>query len=128
MCARCKTAVAQSRVRGRQCSSSDPTVDLWDGPHGLPIVTHGRTLTSKITAHDVFSTIARYAFVASPYPVVLSLESHLSAVQQDRLVETLRATLGAALVDEPVSSLGFPSPEDLKFRFLIKSKLKVRRP
>ena len=102
---------------------------LRDGPHGIPIVYHGRTLTKPVTAHDVFSTIARYAFVASPYPLILSLESHLSPVQQIRLVESLRATLGDMMLDTrlPGFEEKLPSPEALKYRILIKTKNRDRR-
>ena len=51
-------------------------MDIWDGPDGEPIVYHGHTLTSKISFRDVCRAIAEYAFVASPYPVILSFENH----------------------------------------------------
>ena len=89
---------------------------------------HGHTFTSQITSHDVFSTIARYAFVTSPYPLILSLETHLSPNQQIRLVETLKSTLGDAMLTEPLpgTSDRFPSPEELKYKILIKTKNRDR--
>ena len=32
-----------------------PTVDVWDGEDGNPIIYHGHTLTSKITLADVLN-------------------------------------------------------------------------
>ncbi len=51
-------------------------LDCWDGPDGEPIITHGYTLTSKITMKSALFTIKNSAFKISPYPVVLSLEMH----------------------------------------------------
>ena len=42
------------------------------------------TFTSKIKFKDVIISIANFAFVASAYPVVLSLEMHCSLPQQER--------------------------------------------
>jgi phosphatidylinositol phospholipase C delta len=101
-------------------------VDVWDGPTGQPVIYHGRTLTSKVLARDVLQAIAKYAFVASHYPVILSVEVHCETAQQDRLAEALRETLGEALVAKPLrddeDSNELPSPEALKYRFLVKAK------
>jgi phosphatidylinositol phospholipase C, delta len=45
---------------------------------GEPIVTHGGTLTSSLSARRICEAIERYAFVASPYPVIISGELHCS--------------------------------------------------
>lgn len=37
----------------------------------------GHTLTSRIKFREVIKVIADYAFVASPYPVILSIELHV---------------------------------------------------
>jgi phosphatidylinositol phospholipase C, delta len=102
-------------------------VDLWDGPGGEPVIYHGLTLTSKISAREALVAIAKYAFVASPYPVILSLEVHCDTAQQTRLAAIVREILGSALVDKPIKDeeeLRFlPSPEELKWRILIKVSL-----
>lgn len=45
---------------------------------GEPIVTHGGTLTSSLAVRHICEAIERYAFVTSPYPVIISGELHLS--------------------------------------------------
>jgi phosphatidylinositol phospholipase C delta len=45
---------------------------------GEPIVTHGGTLTSSLSARRICEAIERYAFVTSPYPVIISGELHCS--------------------------------------------------
>ena len=65
-------------------------LDIWDGPPaaghggsgggggggaaGEPIVHHGHTLVGRIALRDVLVAVRQYAFVASPYPLVLSFE------------------------------------------------------
>lgn len=57
-------------------------VDVWDGDDDEPIIYHGYTLTSKILLYDVLEAIREYAFKTSPYPLILSIENHLSLEQQ----------------------------------------------
>ena len=52
-------------------------------------VYQGKTLTSRIKLQAVLATIAKHAFVASPYPIILSLELHLSPAQQARCLAQL---------------------------------------
>ena len=60
-------------------------LDCWDGDDGQPIIYHGHTLTTKISFRDVVQTIAESAFVASPLPVILSIENHCSLPQQQKM-------------------------------------------
>jgi hypothetical protein len=64
-------------------------VDCWDGPTGEPIIFHGHTLTTKIYVEDVCEVIRDYAFLVSPYPIVLSIENHCDLQQQKRIAELM---------------------------------------
>ncbi|KAI1316363.1 Phospholipase C [Mortierella claussenii] len=100
-------------------------VDCWDGADGQPVIYHGRTLTSKILFRDVIEAISTYAFVNSPYPLILSLELHCDLNQQEIMANIMRTKLGSWLVVAPLDldSPILPSPEDLKFKILVKSKV-----
>ena len=93
-------------------------VDCWDGAGGEPDVLHGRTLTSRVAAERVFAAIAKTAFVASSYPVVVSIEVHCSIDQQERLAEICRATLGTMLVYPKAGVLAM-SPASLQHKVLL---------
>ena len=97
-------------------------LDCWDGPDGEPIITHGFTLCSKILCKDVIAAIGRCAFVASPYPVILSLEMHCCVDQQDKIAAMCNATLDEWLLAAPESIWEKMSPEALKYRILLKGK------
>ncbi|XP_041923464.1 1-phosphatidylinositol 4,5-bisphosphate phosphodiesterase delta-1a isoform X1 [Alosa sapidissima] len=100
-------------------------LDCWDGPNGEPIIYHGYTLTSKILFKDVIKAIKEYAFKTSEYPVIISLENHCTLEQQKRMAQHMVSILGDALLTQPLGDQMpscFPSPEELKGRFLIKGK------
>jgi phosphatidylinositol phospholipase C delta len=101
-------------------------LDCWDGPNNEPIITHGHTACSTITFRDAISAIDEYGFVNSPYPIILSIEQHCGLDQQKVQVDIMKATFKDKLqprmtnADAPGATL--PSPEELKFKILIKGK------
>ncbi|XP_015260383.1 PREDICTED: 1-phosphatidylinositol 4,5-bisphosphate phosphodiesterase delta-1-like isoform X1 [Cyprinodon variegatus] len=100
-------------------------LDCWDGPNGEPLIYHGYTLTSRILFKDVIRAIRDFAFKTSEYPVILSLENHCTVEQQKVMAHHLLSILGDALVTKPLGDTmptNFPSPEELKGKFLIKGK------
>ncbi|NXS99786.1 PLCZ1 phosphodiesterase, partial [Jacana jacana] len=100
-------------------------IDCWDGSDNEPVVYHGHTLTSKIQFSSVIQAIDKYAFVASDYPVVLSLENHCSSQQQEIMAEKLETILGDKLLTSTIGDTNItqlPSPEALKFKILVKNK------
>jgi len=106
----------------RGCRSVE--VDCWDGSDGQPVVKHGRALTNAISFREVITTINKYAFTSSRYPLWVSLEVHCNAAQQEIMAETMKEIFGARLVTSPLdpSADKLPSPSELKDRILIKVK------
>ncbi|KAJ3577968.1 hypothetical protein NPX13_g2599 [Xylaria arbuscula] len=106
----------------RGCRSVE--IDCWDGSDGQPTVKHGRALVNAISFREVINTVNKYAFVASRFPLWVSLEVHCNATQQEIMAETMKEIFGSRLVTEPIdpSADKLPSPSDLKDRILIKVK------
>lgn len=100
-------------------------VDCWDGRDGQPIVKHGYSLTASIGFQEVIDAINQYAFVASEFPLWISLEVHCSPRQKSIMAQIMRNTFGSKLVTEPLSELSglLPSPSQLRGRILIKAKV-----
>ncbi|XP_031453677.1 1-phosphatidylinositol 4,5-bisphosphate phosphodiesterase zeta-1 isoform X4 [Phasianus colchicus] len=100
-------------------------IDCWDGSNNDPVVYHGHTLTSKLSFSSVIHAVDKYAFAASDYPVVLSLENHCSPKQQERMAQYLLNILGDKLLTSTIGDIAvtqLPSPEALKFKILVKNK------
>ncbi|PBJ76445.1 phosphoinositide-specific phospholipase C [Trypanosoma cruzi cruzi] len=101
-------------------------LDCWDGFAGEPIVYHGHTRTSKISFLSCIKVIKEYAFKASEYPVILSIEVHTSSAQADRMAEIMCDTFGDMLFQSPWApaepTTFLFSPENLKRKILVKSK------
>ena len=73
-----------------------------------------------------FRCIRANAFVASPYPLILSLEDHCSVAQQDIMAGMFKEVFGSTLLVEPVHTKDekyLPSPEQLMYKVLLKHKV-----
>ncbi|EFC46814.1 tentative phospholipase C, partial [Naegleria gruberi] len=97
-------------------------LDCWDGKDE-PIIFHGHTLVSKIKFRDVVQIIHDYAFKASEYPVILSLEVHCSEPQQEMMAKIMVQIFGEDLyMPPPEDIVTYPSPHELRRKILLKGK------
>lgn len=118
-------STVEGYIRALQEGCRSVELDCWDGDSGEPVIYHGRTLTSKLLVSEALKAISKYAFAATPYPLILSLEVHCLPAQQDRLAELLKLHLGDALVHQRLDGVDtgvLPSPQQLMYRILIKAK------
>ncbi|XP_055960008.1 phosphoinositide phospholipase C 2-like isoform X2 [Mercurialis annua] len=99
-------------------------LDIWpnstkDNVHVL----HGRTLTTPVELITCLRSIKEHAFSASDYPVIITLEDHLTQDLQAKVAEMIIQTFGDLLFVPGSESLKeFPSPESLKKRIIISTK------
>lgn len=49
----------------------------------------GRTLTAPVSLVKCLKSIKEYAFVASPYPVIITLEDHLTSDLQAKVAKVI---------------------------------------
>lgn len=110
--------------RGCRCIE----IDIWDGnltnsKEQYPIVTHGRTLTNSIDFKLVVDVIRKYAFIATPYPLIISLEIRCSKESQLKCISIMKLIFGDMMIVNPINKDNIlPSPKDLKHKILIKVK------
>ncbi|XP_065872355.1 phosphoinositide phospholipase C 6-like isoform X2 [Euphorbia lathyris] len=99
-------------------------LDLWPGSSKDEVlVLHGRTLTTPVPLIKCLKSIKQYAFVTSPYPVIITLEDHLMRARQAKVAEMVTHTFGHMLYyPESDGLVQFPSPESLKHRIIISTK------
>ncbi|GAB2216412.1 hypothetical protein Droror1_Dr00024185 [Drosera rotundifolia] len=99
-------------------------LDIWPNSTKDNInVLHGRTLTTPVELIKCLRSIKEYAFAASDYPVVITLEDHLTPDLQAKVSQILTDTFGDMLFlpgSETFQRL--PSPEKLKNRIIISTK------
>nr|GMD02078.1 phosphoinositide phospholipase C 6-like isoform X2 [Ipomoea batatas] len=99
-------------------------LDLWPNSAKDNIhVLHGRTLTTPVTFYKCLESIKKHAFVKSPYPVIITLEDHLTPDLQAKAAEMLSEVFGEMLYYPESGCLEeLPSPEELKHRILLSTK------
>ncbi|GLC40956.1 hypothetical protein PLESTB_000962700 [Pleodorina starrii] len=86
-------------------------LDVYNGP----ICKHGGTFTSPVSFQECIEAIASAAFVASPYPVIITMENHTDVENQGKMAAILRSVLGDLLF--------LPDPTDSRREYLSPAQL-----
>lgn len=99
-------------------------LDIWPNSAKNDInVLHGRTLTTPLPLIKCLKSIREHAFVASPYPLIITLEDHLTPDLQAKVAKMLMEIFGEMLYTPDSEHLDeFHSPEELKYRVIISTK------
>ncbi|CAK9271098.1 unnamed protein product [Sphagnum jensenii] len=99
-------------------------LDLWPNSAKDDIqVLHGKTLTPPVEFDKCISAIKENAFVASQYPVIITLEDHLTSKLQKKAAEIMMDILGSTLYQPDTEVMTeFPAPELLKGRIIVSTK------
>ncbi|KAK7276397.1 hypothetical protein RIF29_17536 [Crotalaria pallida] len=99
-------------------------LDLWPTFNKDDIkVDHGWTLTTPVSVIKCLESIKEYGFVASQYPVIITIEDHLTRDLQAKFAEMATQIFGDMLYYPQTDCLTeFPSPESLKNRVIISTK------
>ncbi|KAJ4725581.1 Phosphoinositide phospholipase C [Melia azedarach] len=100
-------------------------LDIWPNSTKDDVhVLHGRTLTTPVELIKCLKSIKEHAFSASPYPVIITLEDHLTPDLQAKVAKMIIETCGEMLFYPECDCVlrEFPSPEELKYRIIISTK------
>uniref|UniRef100_A0A0D9X399 Phosphoinositide phospholipase C n=1 Tax=Leersia perrieri TaxID=77586 RepID=A0A0D9X399_9ORYZ len=125
-------------------------LDMWPNSAKDDVsILHGRTLTTPVSLLKCLVSIKQYAFVASPYPVIITLEDHLPPDLQDKAAKVQLSTNTPSVLNYHLVCLKifsschqmvlevfgdmlyypdtdhlkeFPSPDELKGRVLLSTK------
>ncbi|EFX86016.1 hypothetical protein DAPPUDRAFT_313504 [Daphnia pulex] len=93
-------------------------IDLHDGYKG-PVIYHGWTLTSKISAVDVLKDIAAN-YQKDDLPLILDLEDHLSDFQRNYLKrEMLDIFKDSLYLQDTKEFKSLPSPNELRGKIIV---------
>lgn len=125
-------AYSKSLQDGARCVE----VDLWEDEDGEPTITHGHTLTGEIKFRDVLDVVGKetISFAKSSFPLIISMEDHLTRASRLRLVQIMKENRGFwSMLYRPDPKMSLKdrmklSPMDLKNKILIKMKVKKETP
>ncbi|KAI9163256.1 Phosphoinositide phospholipase C [Paramyrothecium foliicola] len=107
--------VSHARTRSRQLM-----------PKGEPIVAHGWTLTPPCGFREVCEVIRDSAFKENDLPVIVSLEIHADADQQEVMAKIMKEVWQDMLISEPLEGCDprfrVPRLDQLRNKILVKVK------
>ena len=92
-----------------------------------PVITHWHFPVGSIPFKDTLIAIKNSAFQKNNYPVILSLENHCGDVCQEKMQNYFLSIIGREnlyIIDSKTPPLQYPSPNQLKNKFIIKNKRK----
>lgn len=95
-------------------------IDIWDDDMG-PVVCHG-FLTAAIPLINVVEIIKKYAFITSPFPLIISLEINCSKENQIIAGSILQNCFGSLLYHQNDVTATLPSPMELRHKIILKGK------
>lgn len=110
------SSTVESYIEALQKGCRCIEVDVWDGENG-PVVCHG-ILTGSISLKSVMEVVRKYAFITSPYPLLLSFEVHCKDANQIIMIYLIKEYLGDLLAPKFENEL--PSPNSLKNKIVLK--------
>ncbi|XP_071734407.1 phosphoinositide phospholipase C 6-like [Rutidosis leptorrhynchoides] len=98
-------------------------LDLWpSGKHGVHVL-HGWTMTTPVMLDKCLKSIKEHAFTKSPYPVIITLEDHLTPNLQAKVAVMVTEIFGDMLyIPKTGDQDEFPSPDSLKKRIILSTK------
>ena len=103
-------------------------LDTFDGGDGTePIITHWHFPVGEVNFKDCLINIKENAFIKNEFPVILSLENHCGPVCQEKMERYFLEILGREnlyIIDPKYPPLIYPSPNELRRKFIIKNKRK----
>lgn len=99
-------------------------IDIWDDDMG-PVVCHG-FLTAAIPLINVVEIIKKYAFITSPFPLIVSLEINCSKENQTIANSIFQNCFGSLLYHHDDDSALLPSPMELRHKIILKGKKSMR--
>lgn len=88
-----------------------------------PRVLHGYTLTREVSFRDVCIAVRDYAFAITDLPLIVSLEVHAGAAQQEVMVKIMKQVWDGLLLEPPEEEAkAYPAPTELRHKILVKVK------
>ena len=109
-------------------------LDCYDGMcSGIkcPVIKHGWTPMLPVSFADTINVIKQYAFVASKFPLILSLENHCTPRMQTVQANILKESLGQLLFAPPLRETQtscwklFLSPLQLQGKVILRQKFRT---
>ncbi|KAI8951582.1 PLC-like phosphodiesterase [Xylaria longipes] len=104
----------------------EPPSGRWEvQPYDEPIVMHGWTLNQPIGFRQVCKAIREVAFETTNLPVIISLEVHALAEQQESMVQIMKEEWAGVLIEKPHEACPndrMPRLEELLGKILVKVK------